>query len=299
MTVQEIMKKMVLYSKENIHDINHFIKVYGYAKMIGECEHLASKEQKILEIAAILHDIACPLCREKYGNTDGKRQEEEGIPLVYDFLKETGIEPETVDRVAYLVGHHHTLTDIDGLDYQILIEADYLVNVEENGYSEENIRNMLKNIFKTQIRQKRAGCFWRRFICRNLTKEYIYLIWECGREEEVMRKTLLLWAVSAIIIMLVLPWMAVNFVSAQAGLTVCFLLFFIVNPIYAVTVGVAAGRNIKSLWYQPAVTSVLFLIGIGVFFETIDSAFIMYAFSYLVLGMLAAVISGVVRKRAH
>ena len=150
MTVQEIMKKMVLYSKENIHDINHFIKVYGYAKMIGECEHLASKEQKILEIAAILHDIACPLCREKYGNTDGKRQEEEGIPLVYDFLKETGIEPETVDRVAYLVGHHHTLTDIDGLDYQILIEADYLVNVEENGYSEENIRNMLKNIFKTE-----------------------------------------------------------------------------------------------------------------------------------------------------
>ena len=114
-----------------------------------------------------------------------------------------------------------------------------------------------------------------------------------------MRKTLLLWAVSAIIIMLVLPWMAVNFVSAQAGLTVCFLLFFIVNPIYAVTVGVAAGRNIKSLWYQPAVTSVLFLIGIGGFFETIDSAFIMYAFSYLVLGMLAAVISGVVRKRAH
>ena len=32
-----------------------------------------------------------------------------------------------------------------------------------------------------------------------------------------MRKTLLLWAVSAIIIMLVLPWMAVNFVSAQAA----------------------------------------------------------------------------------
>ena len=55
-----------------------------------------------------------------------------------------------MDRVAYLVGHHHTLTDIDGLDYQILIEADYLVNVEENGYSEENIRNMLKNIFKTE-----------------------------------------------------------------------------------------------------------------------------------------------------
>ena len=69
MTISEIMKKMILYSNGNTHDINHFMKVYGYAKMIGECEHLAAKEQKILEIAAILHDIACPLCREKYGNS--------------------------------------------------------------------------------------------------------------------------------------------------------------------------------------------------------------------------------------
>jgi hypothetical protein len=40
------MKKMILYSNGNTHDINHFMKVYGYAKMIGECEHLAAKEQK-------------------------------------------------------------------------------------------------------------------------------------------------------------------------------------------------------------------------------------------------------------
>lgn len=149
MTISEIMKKMILYSNGNTHDINHFMKVYGYAKMIGECEHLVAKEQKILEIAAILHDIACPLCREKYGNTDGKRQEEEGIPLVYSFLKGTGEEQEIVERTAYLVGHHHTLTDIDGMDYQILLEADYLVNADESGYSKENIRNMMEKVFKT------------------------------------------------------------------------------------------------------------------------------------------------------
>lgn len=120
MTISEIMKKMILYSEGNMHDISHFLKVYGYAKMIGECEHLSHEEQRILEIAAILHDIACPLCREKYGNTEGKRQEEEGIPLVRDFLKGTGIEEEVVERVAYLVGHHHTLKDIKGMDYQIL-----------------------------------------------------------------------------------------------------------------------------------------------------------------------------------
>ena len=32
MTVSEIMVKMVKYSKGNLHDINHFMKVYAYAK---------------------------------------------------------------------------------------------------------------------------------------------------------------------------------------------------------------------------------------------------------------------------
>ena len=34
-----------------------------------------------------------------------------------------------IRRVEYLVGHHHTYKDIDGLDYQILVEADFLVNI--------------------------------------------------------------------------------------------------------------------------------------------------------------------------
>ena len=32
------------------------------------------------------------------------------------------------DRIAFLISHHHTIDQIDGMDYQILIEADYLVN---------------------------------------------------------------------------------------------------------------------------------------------------------------------------
>jgi len=40
MTVAELIKKMVFYSEGNLHDIAHFLKVYAYAKTIGECEHL-------------------------------------------------------------------------------------------------------------------------------------------------------------------------------------------------------------------------------------------------------------------
>ena len=34
--------------------------------------------------------------------------------------------------------------------YQILIEADYLVNADESQYSEENIRDMLARVFRTE-----------------------------------------------------------------------------------------------------------------------------------------------------
>ena len=149
MTVSEIMEKMIAFSNGNIHDIDHLIRVWTYAKTIGELESLDAKTQFILEIAAITHDIACPLCREKYGNTNGKHQEAEGAPMVRAFLVDAGIDAAQIDRVAYLVGHHHTFSGIDGTDYQILVEADYIANASENGYSRANINNFMAKIMKT------------------------------------------------------------------------------------------------------------------------------------------------------
>lgn len=149
MTIAQIMKKMIAFSEGNVHDIDHFMKVWTYAKTIGELEQIDEKTQYILEVAAITHDIACPLCRVKYGNTNGKYQEEEGGLLVTEFLSDTGMTKEQISRVAYLVGHHHTLTAIEGMDYQILIEADYIVNATESGYSRENVENFVEKIMQT------------------------------------------------------------------------------------------------------------------------------------------------------
>ena len=144
------MEKMIAFSDGNIHDIDHFIRVWTYARTIGELENLDRETQFVLEVAAITHDIACPLCRVKYGNTNGKYQEEEGIPMVKEFLSDIGIAEEVIDRVAFLVGHHHTFSGIDGIDYQILIEADYIANATENGYGQENIVNFMQRIMKTE-----------------------------------------------------------------------------------------------------------------------------------------------------
>ena len=149
MKVSEIMDKMIAISEGNIHDIDHFIRVWTYAKTIAELEGLNYDTQFILEVAAITHDIACPLCRQKYGNTNGKHQESEGAVMVKAFLANSGLSARKVDRIAWLVGHHHTFSDIDGLDYQILVEADYIANASENGYSDENVRNFMGRIMKT------------------------------------------------------------------------------------------------------------------------------------------------------
>lgn len=72
MLIASATQKMIEFYRGSCHDINHFLKVWAFAKTIGELEGLDSHTQTVLELTAVVHDIACPLCREKYGNTDGK-----------------------------------------------------------------------------------------------------------------------------------------------------------------------------------------------------------------------------------
>ncbi len=150
MIISQVFIKMIESSDKNYHDINHFIKMYGLAKAIGEMEKLSEKEQMTLEIASIIHDIACPLCREKYGNTNGENQEKEGMILADKFLAFFDIPEDIKDRVVFLVGNHHTYDNIDGVDYQILLEADYLVNAFESDYSKEDVEVALRDVFRTE-----------------------------------------------------------------------------------------------------------------------------------------------------
>ena len=57
MIVSEAIEKMIAFYKGSIHDIDHFIKVWSYAKTIGELEGLDAHTQEFLELAAVIHDI--------------------------------------------------------------------------------------------------------------------------------------------------------------------------------------------------------------------------------------------------
>ena len=103
MTIAQIMEKMIAFSEGNIHDITHLSCVWTYAKTIGELEELDAETQFILEVAAITHDIACPLCRKKYGNTNGSNQKLESPPLVETFFEGLPVDPANLSRISFLV----------------------------------------------------------------------------------------------------------------------------------------------------------------------------------------------------
>ena len=129
--------------------IQHFCKVHSYAKLIAEMENVDKDVLFVIETAALTHDIGIRYCEEKYGECTGKLQEKEGPAIAKRLLDALHFESQVSDRVQYLIAHHHTYDDIDGIDYQILVEADFLVNLYEDGVSNQAIENAYRKIFRT------------------------------------------------------------------------------------------------------------------------------------------------------
>ena len=129
----QLFRNMTAYDAGDPARIQHFTKVYAYADLIGTSEGLTEGELRVLRAAAILHDIGIHKSEEKYGDDNGKHQELEGPPEAGKLLSRVeGYTEDEKRRILYLIGHHHSYTEIDGSDYQILVEADFLVNLFEN-----------------------------------------------------------------------------------------------------------------------------------------------------------------------
>ncbi len=142
--------RMISYYTGDAARIQHFLKVHALSRLIGQMECLNEKTLFTLEAAAYVHDIGIKPAEEKYNSSAGKYQEELGPAEADKMLSELGFERDVIDRVCYLVGHHHTYKNIDGLDYQILVEADFLVNIFEEHEPRQAAEATLKNIFLTE-----------------------------------------------------------------------------------------------------------------------------------------------------
>ena len=93
-----------------------------------------------------------------------------------------------------------------------------------------------------------------------------------------------IWTAISVILFIGLPWLIVTLVHSDAAMTACFLLFFAIDPVFAIAAGMFAGKDPRRLWFLPFLTPLLFIAGTWLCFDPGETAFISYAFMYLLLG---------------
>ena len=108
-------------------------------------------------------------------------------------------------------------------------------------------------------------------------------------------KKLILWTAAALLLMVGGPWAAVTF-AADAGMAVCFLLFFAADPVFCAVAGAFAGQDIRRLWAVPLIAPAAFLTGTWLFFEMAEPAFVIYSGVYLLIGTAAMGIGALIKK---
>ena len=127
----EDMKKMLLkiledYFGSDVSRIDHAKRVLRFA------EELLAEEPAdpvVVIAAAVLHDVGIKAAEEKYGASTGKRQEEEGPPIVRSMLTKLDYRPRVVDEICEIVAHHHSPGTLETLNFKVLCDADMLVNL--------------------------------------------------------------------------------------------------------------------------------------------------------------------------
>ena len=128
--------------------INHALAVLKYAERIYTVE---GGDSNVVTAAAILHDIGIHEAEHKYGSAAGKYQEIEGPPIAKRILEEEEFPCKTIEHVCKIIANHHSAKDIDTLEFRIIWDADWLVNLpDECGkMSKDKLKEFIEKIFKT------------------------------------------------------------------------------------------------------------------------------------------------------
>jgi hypothetical protein len=134
--------------------INHANRVVRFAEeILGE----EGGDPAVVITASYLHDIESHEAEKKYNCTAGDHQEREGPPIARNILERLGADREMIDEVCNLIAHHHSPGQIQTLNFQILWEANSLVNLEEATDKEPDwVKRMVENTFRTETGKKLA-----------------------------------------------------------------------------------------------------------------------------------------------
>lgn len=148
-TIEKVLLEMITYFNSDARRINHSLKVHNFCRIMCTLEQLEEKQQLAVNLSGILHDIGIKEAERKYNSSAGTYQEKEGPPIAREIMEKYDIDSEIVERVCYIVGNHHSYSKLDGIDFQILVEADFLVNIYEDQMDKTTAASIRSKYFKT------------------------------------------------------------------------------------------------------------------------------------------------------
>jgi HD superfamily phosphodiesterase len=135
--------------------IHHALAVLGYAETLLKTE---PGDEVTVVAAAILHDIGIHEAERKYNSSAGNYQEIEGPPIARPILVRVGMDPARIDHVCRIISLHHHATGCDTPEFQILWDADWLVNIPDEypGWEPARLRPIIGKVFKTTTGRRLA-----------------------------------------------------------------------------------------------------------------------------------------------
>jgi HD domain len=143
-----IALEMKKYFGTDFKRVQHAISVAKYAEQILKME---GGNPLVVMGAAYLHDIGIYEAERKHGTPSGPYQEMEGPGIARGILERLGVQKEMIDEICDIIGHHHSPREEETLNFQILYEADWLVNLEEGGNLKDRkeLEELIERAFRT------------------------------------------------------------------------------------------------------------------------------------------------------
>ena len=151
----KLLKELEDYFGSDRKRINHAKNVLQYAEELLKCE---SGDWNIVIPASILHDVGIKIAEEKYKSSAGNYQEKEGPPVARKILLKIGLKKSDIDDMCDLIAHHHTPGKVNSLNFRILYDADWLVNLKDevDTLNKEKLTNIIEKVFLTGSGRKLA-----------------------------------------------------------------------------------------------------------------------------------------------
>lgn len=109
--------------------IKHAEAVAEQAEIIGKAA--GGADMLVIIACGYLHDIGIKEAERKFNSSLARYQHSEGPPVARELLTTLKAQPELIDEVCDIIGHHHSPRETETVNFKVLYDADLIVNMAE------------------------------------------------------------------------------------------------------------------------------------------------------------------------